>query len=517
MTTAARPTFDTARGGSGARERDLSALSKQYSSPRFERIFKRELEEREGRISEKRSLSSKGHLEYASKKSRTEAIAPPANIDADDPLEASDNSDSSDDEDDDTALLMAELNKIKKEKAVEEAKKEEQHSAEVERIRMENILSGNPLLKNKFSETSEKMDLKVKKRWDDDVVFKNCSRAQPDKEKKNFINDSLQRGKLLTRQGFVTWKSPNPYTYVLSNNLHITNKDFAIRARVVIQKFYMVRIVPKKTRTYPTIEIVGYKGPMTVVASCVEDHAPYRVHPNKLIDRNNASKQSVCSRNVDIPWKRDGRLKLCFQAFLKRESSYIPLCPVVSNIIADSRAHAIPKIHDISDDWSYTDVHFTNESEGRRESWHAKGVSLSVHKQHAISFLTPPYKDEELTHPVTVYIYLYKSGLRQRSEPLKFQFIPPHNTNDTKKKYVYQSIGHSLSSEAMLGSQNIVQLPKKSKKFSKINMNPQFNALSQNIVDLELSYIVDSNLHLDYEEVPDLLSSSENAQTWNVE
>ena len=32
MTTAARPTFDTARGGQGQRERDLSAISKQYSS-----------------------------------------------------------------------------------------------------------------------------------------------------------------------------------------------------------------------------------------------------------------------------------------------------------------------------------------------------------------------------------------------------------------------------------------------------------------------------------------------------
>lgn len=32
MTTAARPTFDTARGGSGKGEKDLSALSKQYSS-----------------------------------------------------------------------------------------------------------------------------------------------------------------------------------------------------------------------------------------------------------------------------------------------------------------------------------------------------------------------------------------------------------------------------------------------------------------------------------------------------
>ena len=32
MTTAARPTWDTAKGGTGTRERDLSALSKQYSS-----------------------------------------------------------------------------------------------------------------------------------------------------------------------------------------------------------------------------------------------------------------------------------------------------------------------------------------------------------------------------------------------------------------------------------------------------------------------------------------------------
>lgn len=32
MTTAARPTFDPARGGTGRGEKDLSALSKQYSS-----------------------------------------------------------------------------------------------------------------------------------------------------------------------------------------------------------------------------------------------------------------------------------------------------------------------------------------------------------------------------------------------------------------------------------------------------------------------------------------------------
>ena len=100
-----------------------------------------------------------------------------ANLDADDPVDSSEDSDS--DSDDDTAILMAELNKIKAEKAKDEAEKEMRKRDEDEQIRMENILSGNPLLKEKYSDQG-KSDMKIKKRWDDDVVFKNCSRAEPD-------------------------------------------------------------------------------------------------------------------------------------------------------------------------------------------------------------------------------------------------------------------------------------------------------------------------------------------------
>lgn len=66
----------------------------------------------------------------SSKKSRQDpsGSAAPANIDADDPLDDSDddNSDAnsdSDSDDDDAALLMAELQKIKQEKAMEEQEK----------------------------------------------------------------------------------------------------------------------------------------------------------------------------------------------------------------------------------------------------------------------------------------------------------------------------------------------------------------------------------------------------------
>jgi len=214
MTTAARPTWDTAKGGSTLRERDLSAMSKQYSSrdlPSHQKLkaresgqgtrdeyrskdFKNDLEERE-RVALKERTKERARKEGRSvqdsppvKKSRTEAVTL-ATLDADDPVDSSDDSD--DDSDDDTAVLMAELNKIKAEKARDEAEREAGKREEEEQIRMENILSGNPLLKEKYADTG-KTDMKIKKRWDDDVVFKNCSRAEPDNRDVCFINDSLR-------------------------------------------------------------------------------------------------------------------------------------------------------------------------------------------------------------------------------------------------------------------------------------------------------------------------------------
>ncbi|XP_072179915.1 spliceosome-associated protein CWC15 homolog [Diadema setosum] len=210
MTTAARPTFDPARGGRGKGEGDLSALSKQYSSRDLpahtklkyrqpgqdtsdelrSRDFRKDLEERERAAREKRSDRGSGRESSSSssssnKRPRLEQI-PAANLDADDPLDDEDEEDVSDDSDDDTAELLAELNKIKKERAQEQSRKEQEKKVEEERIRTENILSGNPLM------SSQKSDFKVKRRWDDDVVFKNCARGEDDKKEKKFINDTLR-------------------------------------------------------------------------------------------------------------------------------------------------------------------------------------------------------------------------------------------------------------------------------------------------------------------------------------
>jgi len=206
MTTAARPTFEPARGGTGRNEKDLSAISRQYSSRDLpghtklkyrehgqgtqdetrSRDFRKELEERE---KEKRVGGTRTAEHGSSKRLKLDQV-PAASLDADDPIDAEEDSDSSDDEDD-TEALLAELNKIKKERAIEQTKKEIERRQEEERIRMENILSGNPLLTH-YSSGGAKVDQKVKRRWDDDVVFKNCAKSQQDKKMSVFINDSLR-------------------------------------------------------------------------------------------------------------------------------------------------------------------------------------------------------------------------------------------------------------------------------------------------------------------------------------
>jgi protein CWC15 len=93
--------------------------------------------------------------------------------------------DSSDDEDDDEAALQAELAKIRAER--EQAKqKVEEAAAKVENSKLEEAaLVGNPLL------SGEIMAGSAKRRWNEDVVFRNQAKGEP-APKKRFINDTVR-------------------------------------------------------------------------------------------------------------------------------------------------------------------------------------------------------------------------------------------------------------------------------------------------------------------------------------
>jgi protein CWC15 len=99
-------------------------------------------------------------------------------------LIASDSSDSEDE--DDTAALYAELAKIKAERAAEKARQEAEQQDKDQEERDQAMASGNPLLNR------APKDFTVKRRWDDDVIFKNQSRGVDDKPKNRFVNDMLR-------------------------------------------------------------------------------------------------------------------------------------------------------------------------------------------------------------------------------------------------------------------------------------------------------------------------------------
>lgn len=155
------------------------------------RELKEQLEEKEQRAREERlglgAGSGKTEEKKAVKAPRVKAVEDAANPfpeDADE--EVASNSEASgdddDDDDEDAEELMRELAKIKKEREAEEQVKKDQQAKVDGRAMRDEVMKGNELLTG---------DTSLKRRWDDDCVFKNQARTAP-KQKQRYINDSVR-------------------------------------------------------------------------------------------------------------------------------------------------------------------------------------------------------------------------------------------------------------------------------------------------------------------------------------
>ncbi|KAJ4418860.1 complexed with cef1p [Gnomoniopsis sp. IMI 355080] len=106
--------------------------------------------------------------------------------DSDSDKDDDDDSDSDDsDSDDEEAELQRELERVKRERQEKREREEREREAAEAEQREKDIAKGNPLL--------NKPDFTVKRRWDDDVVFKNQARGTEERGKgKEFVNDLLR-------------------------------------------------------------------------------------------------------------------------------------------------------------------------------------------------------------------------------------------------------------------------------------------------------------------------------------
>eukprot|EP00999_Lentomonas_sp_LEN2_P000861 NODE_1862_length_711_cov_137.988014_g1812_i0.p1 GENE.NODE_1862_length_711_cov_137.988014_g1812_i0~~NODE_1862_length_711_cov_137.988014_g1812_i0.p1 ORF type:complete len:230 (-),score=48.43 NODE_1862_length_711_cov_137.988014_g1812_i0:21-680(-) len=206
MTTAHRPTWTPAMGKGNSSKtvsyssRDGSLIPLKFRQSKEEKDkedLKRALyeKEKEAALKTGRKLPDEPgqetlalELEPPTKRPRLE----PNKLDADDTESeesgSDSDSDSDEDDDDDTAELLKELQQIKKEREEEEARLAQEKQEEEERIRTEQVLHGNPLMSGSQASSG---DYSLKKKWYDDVVFKNCAKNEP-KPEKRFINDTIR-------------------------------------------------------------------------------------------------------------------------------------------------------------------------------------------------------------------------------------------------------------------------------------------------------------------------------------
>ncbi|KAL2047142.1 hypothetical protein N7G274_001161 [Stereocaulon virgatum] len=217
MTTAHRPTFDPARGKEAQRGvayhqrllpahtqlkirqpgqggdadpqvRDLRAQLLEAEAAHFQKTNPSATKPTESVTPSKRQLEDglAENEEESLDTKRRRVLEETRDVDADSGGSESENSeDDSDDEDDETAELLRELEKIKRERA-EQKEKEEREKAELEQEKREkDIALGNPLL-------MPARDTESKRRWDDDVVFRNQARGTENRGKKEFVNDLLR-------------------------------------------------------------------------------------------------------------------------------------------------------------------------------------------------------------------------------------------------------------------------------------------------------------------------------------
>ncbi|KAM8858828.1 proto-oncogene c-Rel [Spinachia spinachia] len=253
-------------------------------------------------------------------------------------------------------------------------------------------------------------------------------------------------------------------------------------------------------RSYPSLQILNYCGKGKVRVHLVTKNEPYRPHPHDLVGKDckdgfyeadfgpdrsviafqNLGIQCVRRREVkDAIMQRMTRginpfnvpreqllqteeydlnvVRLCIQVFLQDESGHYtrPLNPIVTNPIYDNRAPntaelRICRVNGNSGSVKGGDEIFLlcdkvqkDDIEVRffsDDGWEAKGSfsQADVHRQVAIVFKTPSYREISITDSAAVHMQLRRPSDQEVSEPMDFRYLPdnkdPYGYNDKKRK-----------------------------------------------------------------------------------
>lgn len=207
MTTAHRPTWMAALGGGdGTRDGSSGIITRQVSSrdinahtllklrqpgqnapsdllnnkQLFREAFERERLSREIYGNNVLPIEDSKEETVHNKGRKVAELNPDADVEFSDDV-GKDPPDGIPSDEDEEVELLRELERIKKER--------EEEKLAVEAAKMQKTLSANPLMTH-LSKSGDRVTLK--RRWDEDVVFKNQTRDLDERPKKRFINDTIR-------------------------------------------------------------------------------------------------------------------------------------------------------------------------------------------------------------------------------------------------------------------------------------------------------------------------------------
>eukprot|EP01062_Namystynia_karyoxenos_P029469 TRINITY_DN22132_c0_g1_i1.p2 TRINITY_DN22132_c0_g1~~TRINITY_DN22132_c0_g1_i1.p2 ORF type:complete len:201 (+),score=91.09 TRINITY_DN22132_c0_g1_i1:90-692(+) len=187
MTTAHRPTWNSAIASGATHGGNRQVVQQGFVSARDlpqQLSLKRRADlQKDRRPEPPRDAPAAEAGAARAKEEERRRLAAPKPLDADADLASSE---LSSEEEDDEAELMAELAKIKRERAEEAERKRQEEARRQAQENESAVLQGNPLL------NPEEPAVGAKRRWDDDVIFRNQARKDEEGAKRRFVNDTVR-------------------------------------------------------------------------------------------------------------------------------------------------------------------------------------------------------------------------------------------------------------------------------------------------------------------------------------
>ncbi|GCB80996.1 hypothetical protein scyTo_0021310 [Scyliorhinus torazame] len=205
------------------------------------------------------------------------------------------------------------------------------------------------------------------------------------------------------------------------------------------------------TRTYPAIEIGNYVGQAKIRICLVTKKEPYKPHPHDLVGKDckdgyyeaDLPARSIHSfQNLGIQCVKKREVALAIQSRVSKNvnpfnrapnTAELKICRVNKN---SGSCKGGEEIFLLCDKVQKEDIEvrfFTNDWEGKGSFSQA-----DVHRQVAIVFKTPPYKDVTLSQPVTVRMQLRRPSDKEVSDAMEFQYLPddrdPYGTQEKRRK-----------------------------------------------------------------------------------